>query len=298
MPGEQTHERDSASEEATRLPLSRREIWVAIAVAAIWLFFILFISSSGSALVTVPYFGLAYLAYRLIERPRSLVWAWLALHTLTCVIIAGRVLLTMYGVGRAIQSLPIFYIDLPVTFPFLFVEVPQPFFLAYTFLIGGLFWGAAAWFLARERDSQKVAAGEGSPRQFTLLGLLLITAVIGIWLALMLSEKPGPGLFTYLAPFFFALYLARRFILRPLGLAITYFLIHAVACGITLYLMLQSTDGTERWMISLPLVILDLPVTFIFAFGEPPGLLFPMYIFLVGGFFWAIIGWYIAQKPY
>ena len=296
MAGERIHD-NSADEESRRLPLSQREIGLAIAVVAIWLLYVLLVSRSESALVTVPYFGLAWLAYRLIHRPQSLVWAWLALHTLTCAITAGRVLLTMYGVGRAIQSLPIFYIDLPVTFPFLFVETSQLVFLAYAFLAGGLFWAAAGWYLGRQRETKRHGA-ESSPRQFTLRGLLLLTAVIGLWLALMLSDKPGPGFLTYLAPFFFALYVARRFILRPLSLATTYFLMHAIACGITLYLLLQTTDGTERWVISLPLVILDLPVTFIFAFGEPPGLLFPMYILIVGGLFWATIGWYIAKKPY
>jgi hypothetical protein len=74
--------------------------------------------------------------------------------------------------------------------------------------------------------------------------------------------------------------------------------VQSAACGITLYLMLQTNDGTERWMVSLPLVILDLPVTMLLVFGEPPGILFPMYVFFAGGLFWAVIGWCIAHVPY
>jgi hypothetical protein len=95
-------------------------------------------------------------------------------------------------------------------------------------------------------------------RQFTLRGLLTITTIACLWLALMVSSVSGTGrLMVYLAPFFFALFLAHRFIMRA-----------------------------------------DLPVTFVFAVWQPPGILFPSYVFVMGGLFWVVIGWRIAQVPY
>jgi hypothetical protein len=141
--------------------------------------------------------------------------------------------------------------------------------------------------------------GDSGHRQFTVRGLLTLTAIACLWLALIVSSVSGGArLMLYLAPFFFTLFLAHRFILSAFPLALAYVAIHSIACAITAALMVQADDGTSRWAFSLPLVILDLPVTFVFAVWQPPGMLFPIYVFTVGGFFWAIIGWYIAQLPF
>jgi hypothetical protein len=128
--------------------------------------------------------------------------------------------------------------------------------------------------------------------------LLVATTIICVWLALIVSGifGPRPLLLLCIAPFFFCLYLAHRFVSRPIGLAISYFLIHAAACGVSLYFIVQTGDGVERWIRSLPIILLDFPVTFVFVAWEPPGLIFPLYILLVGGLFWAMIGWFIARE--
>jgi hypothetical protein len=125
---------------------------------------------------------------------------------------------------------------------------------------------------------------------------MILIAVVGVWLALFMNRPSGAGWwFVTLSPFFFALYLARRFISGRFALASMYFLIHSVACAITAALIVREPDPVGKWALSLPIMFIDMPISFPLAVWEPPGNVGPLYIFLVGGLYWATLGWFVAR---
>ena len=190
-----------------------------------------------------------------------------------------------------------FSIDLPVTFPFAIAEPSERMFLVYTFFIGGCFWALLDGtsldtdYSGKLTPPMLVAVGLRSATLFDRYDCHLYLAGAGCQQNARARIRDLPC-----AVFRRALYLARRFILRAVPLAIAYFLVHSLACAVTYLLMLGTNDGTERWVISMPVIILDFPVTFFLAVWQPPGILFPMYVFLVGGLFWATVGWLIARE--
>jgi hypothetical protein len=98
-----------------------------------------------------------------------------------------------------------------------------------------------------------------------------------------------------ISPYFVLLFVLYRVIRRPFGLAAAFFASHTVVCIASAIHIVQTTDGVERWARSLPIIIIDLPVTFVLAAWKPPGVLIPMYVFIAGGAFWAFVGWGFAR---
>jgi hypothetical protein len=124
---------------------------------------------------------------------------------------------------------------------------------------------------------------------------MIVVAIVAAWLGLMRFVSGSVGIVIVISPFFFLLYVLYRVIEKPFALACAFFGLHALACISSAILILQTTDGVERWVRSLPIILIDIPVTFVFAAWEPPGIVLPMYVFLVGGGFWALVGWGLAR---
>jgi hypothetical protein len=145
--------------------------------------------------------------------------------------------------------------------------------------------------MANDDHSRNVAR-----TQFSLREILLLIAAVAVWLALATRPRGTVWWLVILSPYFFALYLARRLIARRVALAFLYFLVHTVACAITAFFILRATDDVDRWVLSLPIMFIDMPISFPVSVWEPHGYVGPLYIFIVGGLFWAAVGWFVARE--
>jgi hypothetical protein len=145
------------------------------------------------------------------------------------------------------------------------------------------------------RTTRPTGGGTHANRQFSLSTVLVVVALVAVWLGLLQSLSGPLGMLILISPYFLLLYILYRVVHVPFMLASAYFALHAVACIISALFILNTTDGVERWVRSLPIIFIDMPVTFVLATWEPPGIIFPMYVFLAGGSFWAFVGWGFAR---